>query len=593
MPEETAVTFSLRKLLTDLVNTGVEGLSNSREKRPVIIINALSLITILLILSIGIFLYTLTQSLFILIPVLVESGCFAGVIYLNKRQKFHHASFATLLLHCIFAVYFGGVLGRIMPIELITAFLLTYLIGASFLIYKRKEIRWFTVLTTSLIFLAFHANSYYNIVDPIYVPEEIEMIMKMACWVGMLILMSFVTFFIIRQNDIAVRENNKLLRALETASEAKSRFLRETSHEIRTPLNAVFGISQLLYARKHQLQDPAVMKEVMEDIDYLYSAAVLSRDIINNVLDLAKIESGKFDEPVIEPVFLKDLFERNILLNKYVGQTRNIRISLQIDPQLPEKIVSDKIFLAKIINNLTSNAVKFATEGTRVSIHVKQEDQRITAMVKNHGSIPAEKAEMIFEPFYAERNKTNNGTGLGLQITRHLATALGGSVSLQRENDHTIFKFSIPLLVANDLPLSPDDTPKPFKNEFAGRKILVIEDDLMARHITMRALVEMGAVPILAEDGETGIALVATESPDLVITDSNLPGIKGITVIQHIRSIPEYRNLPVIVSSGEAFMQEKQDLIKAGADDFLEKPVVLADLQRVLRKYLPGRVLLH
>ncbi len=338
-------------------------------RRGIVIINTLSLLTAFLIAVVASLLYWFTGSLHILIPAALECACWIGVIWLNHRGRYSLASLSTLVIHCTFAVYFGSMLGNAMPIEMITAFLLTFLIGASFIVFKHKNLRLVTILAALALLLAVEANHYFGIVEPIYVVPANMPIVKMACWAGMLALMGYVTYFIIRQNDMFLRENEALLKALQEADAARTKFLRETSHEIRTPLNAVFGIAQLLNDRKMQITDPVLR----EEIGYLYAASHLSREIVNNVLDLAKIEAGMLDEPQPAPLRLRDSLEASVAINRYVANTRGVRIQLLIAPALPEWISTDRIFLAKIVNNLLSNAVKFAPAGSLVTVQMDQE----------------------------------------------------------------------------------------------------------------------------------------------------------------------------------------------------------------------------
>ncbi len=530
------------------------------------------------------FLYWYTHSLLILIPSILEMCCFAGVITLNHYRRHNAASVATLLIHCTFGIYFGSILGNAMPIELITAFLFTFLIGASFLVFKNLKVRLISMACAIFLIVAVQANDYFNIVQPMYMVPGIVPIVKMGCWIGMLALMAYVTFFIIRQNDMFLKENQQLLSALKEANAAKSKFLRETSHEIRTPLNAVFGIAQLLHSRKQQIDDP----ELQQDINYLYAASFLSREIINNVLDMAKIESGKYGEPVLEGISLRESVESCVALNRYVAATRKVRIQLAIDPTIPEYIQTDHIFITKIINNLLSNAVKFATPGSSVEVRFQQKDQQLYCYVKNEGHLRAEQLDKVFQPFEAERNSQVEGTGLGLQITRHLVELLGGKIVVENKGEQIQFRFHIPLKPAV-AQLTETGSIMPRAGEFSGYKVLIIEDDLFSGHVIRKFLSEAGAETILADSGEEGLTLLEGTHPDLVITDSHLPGIQGKDVLTRVRAMPAFRHIPVIIASGDAFNEAREEMIQAGANDYLVKPFLYADLHKLLEKYLPAR----
>ncbi|MGN7722136.1 response regulator [Chitinophaga sp. 22620] len=574
----------MKRSIQRILNAGTADIDDSRARRSIVIINTLSLLTAILIALVASVLYWYTGSLLILVPAILEITCFAGVITLNHYRRHSTASMATLMIHCCFGIYFGSILGNVMPIELITAFLFTFLIGASFLVFKNLKVRLLSLGCALFLIVAVQLNNYLHIVQPMYMMPAMVPVLKMACWVGMLILMAYVTFFIIRQNDMFLRENQELLSRLKEADAAKSKFLRETSHEIRTPLNAVFGIAQLLHSRKRQIDDP----ELQQDINYLYAASFLSREIINNVLDMAKIEAGKYSEPVIEPFSLKDNAESCVALNRYVAATRKVRIQLAIDPSIPEFISTDHIFLTKIVNNLLSNAVKFATPGSSVDVRFRRKNQQLTCYVRNEGNLRAEQLDKVFQPFEAERNSQVEGTGLGLQITRHLVELLGGNIFVENKGELIQFKFSIPLQAAAAAPAEAGSI-MPRAGEFNGYKVLIIEDDLFSGHVIRKFLSEAGAETILADSGEEGLALLESHHPDLVITDSHLPGIQGKDVLARLRGIHAFRHLPVIIASGDAFNEAREEMMAAGANDYLVKPFLYADLHKLLEKYLPAR----
>lgn len=573
----------LKDILQHWIHTGTAGVDNPRVRRGIVIINTLSLLTAFLIAVVASLLYWYTGSLRILVPAGLECLCWVGVIYLNHRGCYSQASLATLVIHCTFAVYFGSMLGNAMPIEMITAFLLTFLIGASFIVFKHRNLRLVTLFSALALLLAVEANHYFGIVEPIYVVPANMPVVKMACWAGMLALMGYVTYFIIRQNDMFLRENELLMEALKVADAAKTKFLRETSHEIRTPLNAVFGIAQLLNERKMQIGDPALR----EEIGYLYAASYLSREIINNVLDLAKIEAGMLDEPHPAPVLLRESIGACVAINRYVANTRDVRIQLHIHPVLPEWIATDRIFLTKIVNNLLSNAVKFAPAGSLVEVRLDRKGDRLMGTVKNEGNIRPEKLADMFQPFVAERNGEVEGTGLGLQITRQLTERLGGEVAAENQAAHTVFRFILPLVGAEGLEAAGPVARRAAR--FDGYTVLVVEDDVISRHVLQRYLTDAGAVALMAESGEEGLRMLGVTVPDLVISDSHLPGIQGAQVLQHIRNTPALLHLPVIISSGDAFTEARESMLRLGASDYLVKPFLYADLQALLEKHLHAR----
>jgi signal transduction histidine kinase/CheY-like chemotaxis protein len=561
------------------LTVGTENIEDLKTKRSIVVINTLALVTAVMVISVGFLLFMLTKSLLIIIPAFIECGCFIGVILLNRAKKYFLANVTTLTIHTLFAIYFGAVLGDAMPIELITAFLFTFLIGTSFLVYDNNVIKAISIAATGLIFLAVQGNNHFRWIDPIYLMPTEQSNVRMWCWVGMLVLMSVVTYYIIRQNNRYVRENTQL-QALKIATASQSAFLRETSHELRTPLNAVFGIAQLLYSSKG-ITD----METRKDIEYLYAASNLARDIINNVLDFAKIEAGKLDEIKKESFNLRDWMESCITMNRYIAVDKGMRIDIEYDPALPEWVISDKLFLTKIINNLTSNAIKFSAQASVITIKIYKREQQLFFDVKNPGVIPPEKIKTIFDPFVSERNNLFAGTGLGLQITKNLVEALGGSIAVVSDNKDTLFTFNTPLSIGKDSrkisPLVPDKA-------LEGWEILIIEDNLLNSHILTKFIGKMGAKAIHADNGKDGLALLKSQRPQLVILDNKLPDMSGLAILKGLRADEEYKQLPIIICSADAFGRD--EMLDAGADDFVTKPISFTALYDTICKILPARI---
>ncbi|MCW3466674.1 ATP-binding response regulator [Chitinophaga nivalis] len=582
----------LKSALTRLLYAGSEELELDSEKRPVIVMNVLALLAAISVLGIGLYLYSLCGSRLLLISVCTESVLLMGIIVLNKMKKHFLANIATLVIHVFFAIFFSGLLGRAMPAELVTAFLLTFIIGASFLVYKQKMVRMICIFTAIALFIIITANNHWGLVKPIPMSLQTEATVRVTCWIGMLVLMMFVTWLIIQKNDQFILENKQLLRQVEQANIAKSIYLRETSHELRTPLGVVFSISQILQASVEEIKDPETAKAV----NYLYAASLQGTQIINNVLDLSKLEAGKTDMPVYEPVILKQFVESCIFPHQYVARIREIEIEVDFQEQLPEAIVVEKVALTKIINNLCSNAVKFAGKKSVIQVQVYTQDRNLFFSVTNEGVISARRMQQLFRSFEAQRGV--NSTGLGLVITKHLVEGLNGRISVKCAKGNTEFTFFIPLQISKAVVTDKgmggaQRTALPL----AGYKILLIDDNYISLQVLKLPLVSRGATILTAENGREGINLILTEKPDLVITDSVMPGIDGTALLRYLRGIAAYKDLPVIVVTGDTLEIDNEGLLinkigtllESGATDCLVKPYDFNDLEDLLLRHLPAR----
>lgn len=581
------ILYAIKDIVIKLRYTGIRETDNAQLKRRTYIINTSAILTSLLIIIVSAILIYLTGSYLILSGAILECIAFASVIKLNKLRKHSIAAGTSLIIHCCFALYFGGILGNAMPIELLTVFLLPFLIGGCYLIYRREKTRYISVGLTFAVFIIVLLNNYYKVVEPIYIRPDLFYYVKLACWLGMVILMVFITFSIIHQNDLYIKENELLLAALEKTNKAKTEFIRETTHEIRTPLNAVVGISNILFELRSKIKDLAIVR----DIEELNEASLTTLEIINHVLDMAKIEAGKYAEPKPVSIKIHQSISTCLRINKYIGALRNITINLNYASKLPTFIVTDKIFLMKVINNLVSNAVKFSPEKSHVDVVVKADNSKIYFAVSNPGTIKSEDLENIFQPFISEKNIAIPGTGLGLNIARNLVESLGGTLTVNCYKNKVTFKFDIPLITGDPIIEPLIGTTE--KNEFAGCKAIIMEDDDISQYVYKRWCEHMGITYILTSNGVEGLALIISEKPDIVFCDYALPGLNGIQVVVEIRKMPEFKNLPVIIGSANAYDDLREDLLRAGASKYLLKPISFKNLTDILIEFYPVKIINH
>ncbi|MBF0426262.1 MAG: response regulator [Magnetococcales bacterium] len=376
--------------------------------------------------------------------------------------------------------------------------------------------------------------------------------------------------------------------AAESANQAKTRFLANVSHEIRTPLNAILGFAQILI--KHREQFPTRFRQYLENI--LVSGENLV-EIINNVLDLAKIEAGKLhvDLEDIDPrLLLQSIFH----VHKEQAARKGVLMNYGLGPDVPRLVRSDRTRINQILTNLLENAIKFTPSGRRVEVGIFRDDREILLMVADQGiGIPPDKQALIFEPFEQADGSTTRlygGTGLGLSIVKSLTALLGGTVALvSAEGQGATFTVRLPLIepdAREEAESQPDWNSFRFPPE---TRLLLVEDNPLSRDMLLAALQEVGLTPAVAENGAQCLEMVAHVHPDLIIMDLHMPVMDGLTATRRLRNTNLGREIPIIGISADAFIEKQNEAKEAGMSDFLTKPVDLFRLMPAMARLLHHR----
>ncbi|MBI2269414.1 MAG: response regulator [Bacteroidetes bacterium] len=391
-------------------------------------------------------------------------------------------------------------------------------------------------------------------------------------------------------------------RQLEISSKYKSEFLANMSHELRTPLNSLLILSKDLADNRNK----NLTQDQVESADIINKSGHDLLGLINEVLDLSKIEAGKMTLS-IERLALKD-FATNLNRNfKHQTDLKGLKFSITLGKDLPEAIRTDSKRLDQIIKNLMSNAIKFTDKGN-VSVNISRYDNNSLAIaVADTGvGIAKEKQILIFEAFHQGDGGTSRkygGTGLGLSISRELAKLLGGEIQLSSEiNEGSTFTLVIPVELQEgetairtpakketsviqpsnnsflNYPALQDDRDKIKEND---KLVLVIEDDLKFAEILLKQAHDKGFKCISAATGEDGLVLAEKYKPHAIMLDIDLPGIDGHEVLTDLKANPSIRHIPVhIISIDERTM----DAIKEGAIAYLTKPVDKKQLEEIFNR---------
>lgn len=405
----------------------------------------------------------------------------------------------------------------------------------------------------------------------------------------------FVMLLLIRRTFDRIQENEQLeakLSAAEEASKAKTFFLSNMSHDIRTPLNAIIGYTTLAN------HDGVTYEEKTGYIDKIEMAGRQLLEIVNDVLDMSRIESGKFS---LEPtcVDLEDcVLEASDLVRT---QLEAKKIELYVSCAVSHKwVLCDKVMLDRALMNLLCNAGKFTEENGSVSLHLNELDcssgtGSYEIRIKDTGiGMSQEFAERLFIPFERERTSTVSriqGTGLGLAITKSIVDMMGGDISVQTEKGKgTEFVITVGFPLAE-----PEE--KLFAGEvneisFEGKRALLVEDNMINMEIAQMLLEQAGFLIETAENGKIALEMTAASEPgyyDVILMDIQMPVMDGYMSAQAIRSLPDpgLAGIPIIAMTANAFQEDIKKAEEVGMNGHIAKPLDIpsmkATLQQVLR----------
>jgi signal transduction histidine kinase/ActR/RegA family two-component response regulator len=566
---------------------GTEDIKDEQAKKGIIIANSLALTTGILALAIGTAFYFVTHSKMLLIPAVAESIAFFCIPVLNKFKKHEAAGLTLIVLHCIWAIYFGALLGIIIEIRLIFLFL----ISATLLIYKERRpiIIGISAATFSLIIM--ELNFYLGLFPPLELGHDIQFVLRWLCILSILTLNIQAILYYKKNNKELLNQllehNNQLehlvqerTAELEKANISKRIFLRQTSHEIRNPLNAIFGIAQLM---RHNIKKDT--EKVASLIEPLYVASFNVREILNNVLELSSIEGGKMQQVEKSCFLLRPGIIDIISIQKYVALVKSVQLEYEFDADMPESIITDKIKVGQIISNLLSNAIKFTRYNSKIRISIKKAGDNWQLSITDQGmGIEADRHESIFDVFVSEGNNFSAGTGLGLPITRHLVELLGGTIDMVSiMNTGSTFTVTLPLVGCEN---DQTENEQHMLSYFSNKSVLIIDDDKMSSTILSHFLSDAGINIQTATDGNSGLSTALLHPPDLIILDTQMPGMSGIETLKHIKADRVLMHVPVIIISGDAFTETSNQFLTMGANDYISKPIEYNQLCAVIGKYL-------
>jgi signal transduction histidine kinase/CheY-like chemotaxis protein len=553
--------------------TGTEGIADKELLHKIKLVNSLNCSLCLLVTTIGGIYYILSGELSIIIPALVEALFASSAILLNYHKKYEAAALVTFLVQCAGSIYFGLLLANVIELQAMVIFL--FLI--TFLLFKEKRRRRLCLAIATVILVIIEANYYSNFIAPIQLSLKLTIIFKALSIGGVLLLIMVVGKPYVLSND----QNNELIRA----NNFKRIFIYQTTHELRTQLNAIYCIAQLV---KREIKlDPALQK-TEPYINLLFNAVGNTRNIINNVLDMSKIEAGKMEDVQEESFEIKPFFEKLIAVHKVTARARNIQVRLQIDEQMPPIICFDSFKLSQIVANLLSNAVKYADRNSTVLLRLnKYNIYTWCIQVSNKGAgIAKEKLSLIFEQFVTNKqNRYTEGTGLGLYIVKNMVHTLGGDIQAESlPGGDTTFTVKLKLQRGKREDIR-EETEEDM--DLSNLRVLVADDNEMNNVLFSQYLSMCGCTVTTATNGLEVINKLEKEKnlPDVILLDHQMPEMDGAATLAYIKQDPQLHHIPVIICTGSFEFQET--LLAAGASAVMVKPIDQKSLFKIVSQHLP------
>lgn len=408
--------------------------------------------------------------------------------------------------------------------------------------------------------------------------------------------------------DYAKKQREQMKEAMELAykqakqaSAAKSEFLSNMSHDIRTPMNVILGMTQI--AGKNT-DNPEKIKDCLSKIE---QASQHLLELINDVLDMSKIESGKI-ELNEKPVDIVELMKNVIFMVQDMAAKKSIESRINIDALPKEMVICDPVRVQEILINLLSNAVKYTPEGRWISFTAKK-----TASLGGYNSykfivedggigMSADFLDKIFEPFsreHTEQTQNIQGTGLGLSITKSIIDIMQGNIDVTSEREKgSRFEVSLRFRISGEKAYEGENeeqtVPQDWDGKLAGHRILLVEDNELNREIFVELVSSTGVEIDTSVNGLEGVERVREHEPgyyDMVFMDVQMPVMDGYEATKHIRELERERSeaqerLPIIALTANAFSEDSDKAVKAGMNAHLSKPISVPKLMSVMARWI-------
>lgn len=403
----------------------------------------------------------------------------------------------------------------------------------------------------------------------------------------LIVFVTFLMYFTIENPDMKlIAQLNEARDQAEKANNAKSEFLSNMSHEIRTPLNAIVGFSQALL-------EEDINNNAKEEVKDIVSASSSLLEIVNGILDISKIESGKL-EIVNTEYNLNNILNDLVALTKARMGEKPLEFRTNFDPTIPSVLYGDHVRVKQIILNLLTNAVKYTKEGYiefKVSTVRKDDIIRLIISVEDSGiGIKEDKIDKLFSKFERldiEKNNTIEGTGLGLAITKRLIELMNGKIVVQSVyGKGSRFTVAIDQKIISDAPLKEEKiTVSDEIIDCSSKKVLIVDDNKLNLKVASRLLEKYKCDIETIDNGLEAIELIKKNKYDLILLDDMMHKLSGTETLLKLKEIDNF-DIPVVALTANAITGMKEKYLKAGFNDYLSKPIDKTELNRIINEFL-------
>ena len=486
-----------------------------------------------------------------------------------------------------------------MPLWFVLGLIFTWLTLKGALCYVMYGVNLIALLGT-IVVGELHPEWFTEMPANYMIGDIMQSIVIVSCIIG--IIFKYQTYLYEKQ-QAKILETDRLL---QVANDAKSQFLANMSHEIRTPINGIIGMNTMLLKEL----DNGNTEDVMEYAKNIQSASQTLLSLINDILDISKIESGKMEiVPVEYDLFsiLNDCYNMNFIR----ALEKNLTLNLEIEESLPAILYGDEVHVRQIINNILSNAVKYTEKGSvLLRMSAAEQDEKDVVLrieVKDTGiGIKEENLEKLFQNFTrvdVEKNRNIEGTGLGLSLTKKLIELMGGEIQVHSEYGvGSVFTVILKQGVASTHKMGSFDEKyrayiqqeeKISENRVApSAKVLLVDDVRMNLRVAQGLLSSTLATIDIAGGGEECLKLMHEKKYDIVFLDHMMPGLDGMATLKALNADDTHPNqdTPVIALTANAIVGAKEMYINAGFSDYITKPIQEKEILDVFFKYVPCEV---
>ncbi|HEV9035402.1 MAG TPA: hybrid sensor histidine kinase/response regulator, partial [Puia sp.] len=320
-----------------------------------------------------------------------------------------------------------------------------------------------------------------------------------------------------------------------------------------------------------------------------YIVSCSARNIVNNVLDMAGIETGKTPRIVSGPIAVIPFFREVMIVHKTIAANEDKRLRLEID--MPKVIFGDPLVITQILTNLLTNALKYGARGTIIMVRVKRAGVNWEIAVSNYGEVVFTDLNEIFDPFVTGKTGQIQGSGLGLFIVKNKVSQMGGTIRAESHpGGYTTFTVALPLVEGKPSDLPEEGNPNVEVIDLSSIRVLVAEDNNLTAFLLTTFLEDLGCQFEIVSNGRDLLELAQKKSPDeypdIILLDSRMPVLGGEETIRMLKRLPVLNEIPIIVSTADVYSDALERMLKAGASTYLKKPIDHQALKRAISLYV-------